>query len=580
MFMMQPIARLFHHRIRILSLAPFSDEERLGPDMPAVSTKVQLGILLILCFLSFFSHLSAFEVDLMEARNFVTAREIASGGSWLVPTMNGELRISKPPLPTWITTAVYDLGGRRQDEGVLRIPAALMASLMVLSVWGLVRCLSSDAILPLVSAAVLATSLILLDMGRRNTWDIYSHSFMAAALWSLVSALRSPKVPWLRLQVFGLLLAAAFLCKGPVPFYALLLPFLVAFGRSYGFGELKQKWPPLALGVVIFVLLSAAWPLYLLKYHPAQIQAVFSQETAAWGSRHVQPLYFYLHFPLYTGLWFLGVVAGLWPRFGKPQIQPFFRYRFILIWLLATILLLSVIPEKKERYLLPAAIPMAILAGSFWRSLLESGRSRTRQLQRERFLKTHAALILLVVLAALFILIRSGMTSNDPHYFTFLLPAGIFLGILIFCVHLLRQPKASVLFVSTLVLSCTLTLLLIPAIATSPLYIRNYGYQPLDEARQLEPLHAYELYQAGRINMKDVWKVGKPIHPWAEIKNRLDRVDLPVVLMSEGNPAKDLPDEFSQRIQMESLGCYRSDYRRADKTKCFVLVTPTEQLSQ
>ena len=39
----------------------------------------------------------------MEARNMVTAREMVHDGNWLVPTMNGDLRLEKPPLPTWLT---------------------------------------------------------------------------------------------------------------------------------------------------------------------------------------------------------------------------------------------------------------------------------------------------------------------------------------------------------------------------------------------------------------------------------------------------------------------------------------------
>jgi 4-amino-4-deoxy-L-arabinose transferase-like glycosyltransferase len=535
--------------------------------------KVQLGALFILCLLSFFIHLSAFEVDLMEARNYVTAREIVSGGSWLVPTMNGDLRIAKPPLPTWITAALYALNGDRQNEGVLRIPSALMAALMVFSVWGIVRCLSRDRLLPLVSAAVLATSMILIDMGRRNTWDIYCHSFMAAALWAFASALRSSKPPWLKMLLFGVLLAAAFMSKGPVSFYVLLLPFLLAFGVSYGFGGLKHNGLPLAAGLLVFIALSAAWPLYLLKFHPAEVHQVFSHEAGAWGARHVQPFYFYLHFPLYAGIWCLGVLAGLWPRVGKRYIEPILRYRFVIVWLLATIVLLSVIPEKKERYLLPAAIPMAILSGCLWRSMIAANPLRKWQ---ERFLRTHAAVILLVVVAAELLLSHSALASNNPHILTFLLRSGIFLGVLIPGFWLLRHPGASALFAYTLVLSCVMILSLIPEIANSPLYIRNSLYQSLDEARSLTALRSFDLYQPGRINMKDVWKVGKPIHAWAEVKNRLDGVDLPVVLMSEGNPAKHLPNKYSGRIRMQNLACYRSDYSHADRTKCFALVTPAE----
>jgi 4-amino-4-deoxy-L-arabinose transferase-like glycosyltransferase len=551
-------------------------EDRLGQHLQTWSPKKQFWALLMLCGLSFFVHLSAFEVDLMEARNLVTAREMVSEGSWLVPTMNGELRIAKPPLPSWITAAVYALGGHQQNEGLLRIPAALMATLMVISVWGLVRGLSRDPLLPLKCAAVLATSLILLDLGRRNTWDIYSHAFMAAAMWAFVGGLRSSDRAWWNFLGVGILLAAAFMSKGPVPFYALLLPFLVAYGTSYGVGELRRSWRPLALGLAVFALLSAAWPLYLLNYHPAMVQQVFSQETAAWGGKHVRPLYFYLHFPLYAGIWFPGVLAGLWPRIGKRHIAPLLRYRFVIAWLIGNVLLLSIIPEKKERYLLPAGIPMAILAGCFWRSLTGSGPLNQRVLVAARFLKGHAALILLLILAAQFLLFRGEMMIDEPRPMVFIVSFGVFLGLLVPCYRLFRQPRASALFVATLGLSCALIVCLLPAVATSPLYIRNYSYQPLDEARELAPLHTYDIYQAGPINMKDVWKVGGPIHAWSGIQNKLEEVDLPVVLMSEGNPGKHLPKKFEERIRLESLGCYRSDYRHADKTKCFALVTSAE----
>jgi hypothetical protein len=46
-----------------------------------------------------FIHLSALEVDLMEARNYVPAREVGLDGAWLIPTMNGEVRGAKQQMP-------------------------------------------------------------------------------------------------------------------------------------------------------------------------------------------------------------------------------------------------------------------------------------------------------------------------------------------------------------------------------------------------------------------------------------------------------------------------------------------------
>ena len=55
-----------------------------------------LLLLVLLAVTTFFVNNSALPTDIMEARNLVTAREIVADGNWIVPTMNGELRLEKP----------------------------------------------------------------------------------------------------------------------------------------------------------------------------------------------------------------------------------------------------------------------------------------------------------------------------------------------------------------------------------------------------------------------------------------------------------------------------------------------------
>ena len=42
---------------------------------------------------------------IQEARIAETAREMVVDGDWLVPHYNGEVRLQKPPLTYWLTTA-------------------------------------------------------------------------------------------------------------------------------------------------------------------------------------------------------------------------------------------------------------------------------------------------------------------------------------------------------------------------------------------------------------------------------------------------------------------------------------------
>lgn len=67
------------------------------------STRLCLYTLLIIfTLITFYANIDALPTDIMEQRNIVTAREMATEGHWLIPTMNGDLRLEKPPLPTWV----------------------------------------------------------------------------------------------------------------------------------------------------------------------------------------------------------------------------------------------------------------------------------------------------------------------------------------------------------------------------------------------------------------------------------------------------------------------------------------------
>src|SRR5687768_1835411 len=86
-------------------------------------TPSQLGLLLLVVTLCLFVNLQAGDLTLMEARNFIAAREMAREGHWLLPTMNGQLRLAKPPLPTWITAWAGLIAGNMDQLPVLRFPA-------------------------------------------------------------------------------------------------------------------------------------------------------------------------------------------------------------------------------------------------------------------------------------------------------------------------------------------------------------------------------------------------------------------------------------------------------------------------
>ncbi|UOQ77254.1 glycosyltransferase family 39 protein [Hymenobacter sp. 5516J-16] len=196
-------------------------------------------------------HLGAPEVSLMESRNFVAAREMVAGGSWLIPTMNGELRLAKPPLPTWAVAGLQQVTGPTQELGVLRLPAALAATLLVFFFWALARELTRPLERTMtqpgrtawLSALVLASCLLVVNSGREGQWDIFTHSLMMGSLWLLVRGWQQVGKSLLPFVGAGLLAGLSVLSKGPVAVYTMLVPFLGAYllGQPSTSGKLPSK---------------------------------------------------------------------------------------------------------------------------------------------------------------------------------------------------------------------------------------------------------------------------------------------------------------------------------------------------
>ncbi|MGI9240225.1 MAG: ArnT family glycosyltransferase, partial [Verrucomicrobiales bacterium] len=60
-----------------------------------------------------------------ETRIALTAREMADGGSWLIPEYRGQLRLKKPPVPYWLVALLYEAGAPVNSAFWARLPTAL-----------------------------------------------------------------------------------------------------------------------------------------------------------------------------------------------------------------------------------------------------------------------------------------------------------------------------------------------------------------------------------------------------------------------------------------------------------------------
>ena len=510
------------------------------------------------------------EVDSMEARNLVTAREIVARNNWLVPTMNGELRIAKPPLPTWFAALVSLSTGGTDKMSLLRIPNALSAVLLIFFTYGFCWTLSRDRTLAFMSAAILATNIVMMKAGHRATWDIFCHTFMLGALWAFVAGLRENR-GWPLFAVFGTLMGLSFLSKGPVSFYALFLPFILSYLWIFKPLELKTKWPLIVLAFSICVFISSLWPLYILNFHPEALLATVQQESQAWVDRHVQPLEYYLKFPVYSGLWLVVTIAVLVKPFAEKRVRSVQNYRFLLLWLVLAILLLSLIPEKKYRYLLPAMIPLALLSAILLRGIMDRFRQGKQVKGDLRFLALHAFLISIVgvIYACVLFYQLAAVNGAATPLFT-LLVFSVFLIIVVSSWHFFKNKKVFALFSLTVIQSCIIAFLYMDFYREVNLANPEYKRMTKIDSSVL-PLGTNIFFMHYPPGIKFAWDLNRQVKHWrVEDARQLLENGETIAIISRGNPYKALTKRIGKDVDIQIIDRFDYKEKRPQKVKIFL----------
>ena len=138
--------------------------------------------LLVLVLLMLLPSLGELKVTIMEARNFITAREMLSHNNWILTTLNGEPRYEKPPLPTWIT-ALFGLVFGIKNVYALRLPGVIMVWLTGISVYLFSKELTQNKRNSFINGIICVSSFYIVGIIIEAPWDIYTHGFMMLAIY-------------------------------------------------------------------------------------------------------------------------------------------------------------------------------------------------------------------------------------------------------------------------------------------------------------------------------------------------------------------------------------------------------------
>ncbi len=264
-----------------------------------------------------------------------TVLEMRRGGPWLVPTLKGAPRTTKPPLTSWLTAAavrpatVDALSNRHEREAAyhelaweMRWPALAAACLLLIAVAWIGRLLAGDGVG--IAAAIMAgSSILFLRFMRAATTDVHLALWVTVTNLCWAAALMQNRRRRILILLGGVALGLALMSKGPVALAQTIAPFaFFAIWKAIADGHSRLHrlpWGAMLGSIVIALLIAVPWPAYVLLRLSGQLE-LWTKDVAGGGLVHHASNPFWQYATMIWGLlpwlWFflLGVTRILRKR--------------------------------------------------------------------------------------------------------------------------------------------------------------------------------------------------------------------------------------------------------------------------
>ena len=294
-----------------------------------------------------------------EPRYARVAVEMHRAGSYLVPTLQGQPWLEKPPLYYWLAGAAFSLLG--ETEAAARLPSVLAALLFAGTILLIAGRLYGEET-GLHAGFVAATAPLVFAYGRAAAMDMLLATTVTGAVGLIglrllgLAGRRAVPAAWV-------LMALATLAKGPL---GLLLPGLIVAGYVVATRQWRLVRTVLSpAGIALFLLVAAPWYVLMWRHQGSAFVDVFLlnhnlQRFTSTIHRHPGSIFYYVPvllagiFP-WTGLGVAGL-GTLQPRRSQADL-------FVLVWLVLPLLFFSMAGSKLPGYILPCLAPLAFVTG-------------------------------------------------------------------------------------------------------------------------------------------------------------------------------------------------------------------------
>lgn len=481
--------------------------------------------LLLVIIAVFFFNLDVIYVNIMEARNFITAREMVNQNHWLLTTMNNLPRYEKPPLPTWLTAISGVLFGFKSLVA-MRLPAVLSTALLIFTFYKFVPKIEVSKKQAFISSLVLATSFYIIFSGRNGQWDIFTHAFMMVSIYFLWNLFRNEQKNWQNALLAGVFFGFSFMSKGPVSLYALWLPFMISFGIVYRFKNFGKKWLPVLVFLIVGLAIGLWWFVYVRLVDPNAFLEIAHQESSRWANYNVRPFYYYWSFFTQTGIWTIPSLVALFYWYLKDKVSNRKAYNFSILWTVLAVVLLSVIPEKKSRYLLPVLIPMALNTGFYIEYLFR--RFNGMPAKEKWVVYFNHGLIALIGIG--FPVAGYFLLDLDGYWGWYILSSIVLFTLGIFMLIYLKKQNYARVFYLTIAFSCGIITCGFPL---ANAFLDNPDFHNIAVLHDLAKKENLPVYEYAAETPELIWEYGEPIPKIHEGNSQMPKADKFGILVQE-----------------------------------------------
>ncbi|PJX24575.1 dolichyl-phosphate-mannose--protein mannosyltransferase [Psychroflexus sp. S27] len=511
--------------------------------------------LIIFCILAYSFHLSSLQVSIMEARNFIVAREMLTEGNWLLTTMNDVPRYEKPPFPSWFSTPLiqFDINSIVLN----RLPTSITATLGVLLSYYLFKALSNSKKLALIAGLVLGSSFYYIAIRFEAPSDTYTHVAMIGGLLFMVKTIQSAKLKFLYAFLVILGFAISVLSKGPVNLYALFLPFIIAYLITY-----KSTTRHIIIILVLLILgtaLGASWYLYVRLENTKVFLEIANKEANNWSSYNVKPFYYYWSFFIQSGIWTIPAFLSLIYPYFKTKVKNKKLYLFSWLWTIIGVVLLSIIPEKKSRYLVPVLFPLALNIAQI---LVYQFKTKKLDKLSKYMMKLHYLILFLISISIVALPYFIELKTTEFWIWYYILVIFMF-GVSGLIFFNFRPLQSKSLFLSNIFLIVIIS------------FIGTYGIKFMKGNEDFKTLASFQiknpLYYYAEIRPEVIWESGTISKPFkiSKIPNGKEQI---LVIVNK-NAAQEFEDKIEKKYTVLSTESFDRNYFKERERDQYVVYT-------